>query len=79
MLTEMMPGGKGRRKAYMFIRSARLSPESQRKARFVGVSDFLNKPLDGAKVEKMIADCVRRALVSLKRSTKRAAWTATRK
>jgi DNA-binding response OmpR family regulator len=73
MLTEMMPGGKGRRKAYKYIMSARLAPESRRKARFVGVTDFLHKPLDAAKVEKMIADCVRRALVSLKRSAKRAA------
>ena len=73
MLTEMMPVGTSPRSAYKFVMSARISPEAQRKARFVGVSDFLNKPLDGAKVEQMIAGSVRRALATLRRNAKRAA------
>lgn len=42
--------------------SKRLSPEAQRKAHFVGITNFLNKPLNPAQVEVMVADCVRKVM-----------------
>jgi DNA-binding response OmpR family regulator len=42
--------------------SKRLSPEAQRKAHYVGITNFLNKPLNPAQVEVMVADCVRKAM-----------------
>ena len=52
---------------YKFIMSTRISPEAHRKARFVGVTNFLYKPLDSAKVEQVVSDCVRRAMTNLRR------------
>ena len=75
MLSEMKRGRSARsnKNVYKFIMSVRLSPEAHRKARFVGITDFLYKPLDGAKVEQLVADCVRQALRNLKRKAARAA------
>jgi YesN/AraC family two-component response regulator len=53
--------------------SARLSPEAQRKASFVGIENFLQKPLSAAKVEMMIANCVRTAIRARKRKSRNAA------
>ncbi len=61
MLSEL----KGRRNGKELLKlmmSARLSPEAQRKAHFVGITNFLYKPLGAAKVEIMVADCVRKAI-----------------
>jgi DNA-binding response OmpR family regulator len=53
--------------------STRLAPEAQRKAHYVGITDFLYKPFDGAKVETIIAVCVRKALRNLRRRASKAA------
>ena len=53
--------------------STRLSPEANRKAHFAGITNFLNKPLDPAKVEIMVADCVRKAMRNKKRKKSKAA------
>ncbi len=58
---------------FKIVMSARLAPEAQRKARFVGITNFLYKPFDGAKVEMIIAVCVRKALRNLKRRAAKAA------
>jgi hypothetical protein len=50
--------------------ATRISPEAHRKVRYVGVSDFLYKPLNGAKVEILVADCVRKA-IRVKRNKRR--------
>ncbi len=55
------------------IMSDRLSPETQRKSNFVGINNFLEKPLDAGKAEILIGDCVKRALRDLRRT---AAMTA---
>lgn len=61
------------RKLTKLIMSPRLSPEAERKAQFAGISSFLVKPLNGAKVEILVADAVRTALRNMRRSNKRAA------
>lgn len=61
MLTEL----KGTKKSKDLVRmmmSSRLSPEAQRKAHFLGIKNFLIKPLSASKVELMVADCVRTAI-----------------
>lgn len=58
---------RGSTKLLKLMIASRLSPEAHRKAQFVGVSNFLDKPLNGAKVEVLVADCVRKAMHSLKR------------
>lgn len=50
------------------IMSDRLSPESQRKSSFVGISDFLEKPLDLGKTEILIGDCIKKSLRQLRRA-----------
>lgn len=72
MLNELKDGrvGKGLLKLMM---STRLSPEAQRKAHFVGITNFLHKPLSAAKVELMVADCVRKALQVKRRKSGKAA------
>ena len=58
---------------HKMMMSARLSPEANRKAHFAGITNFLNKPLDPAKVEVMVADCVRKAMRTKKRRPAKAA------
>jgi hypothetical protein len=53
--------------------SERLSPETQRKSNFVGINNFLKKPLNGRKLEILIGDCVKKALRNLKNGTSAAA------
>jgi DNA-binding response OmpR family regulator len=72
MLNEIAKSSNGR-KLSKLIMSNRLTPEAERKAQFVGISDFLVKPLDGAKVEILVADAVRKALRNMRRIAKRAA------
>jgi len=55
------------------IMSDRLSPETQRKSNFVGINNFLEKPINVGKVEVLVADCVKKALNSLKHSASSAA------
>ena len=50
------------------IMSERLSPETQRKSNFVGINNFLEKPLDLGKAEILVGDCVKKALRDLKRT-----------
>jgi PleD family two-component response regulator len=61
MLSELK-GGRAGKNLLKLMMSTRLSPEAHRKAQFVGISNFLTKPLNGAKVEIMVADCVRKAM-----------------
>jgi len=72
MLSELK-SDKGSRELLKLMMSARLSPEAQRKAHFVGITNFLYKPLSAAKVEMMVADCVRKAIRAKKQKTKKAA------
>ena len=53
--------------------SNRLSPEAQRKARFHGITDFLTKPFNGAKVEVLVADSLRKSLRGLRSKKRKAA------
>ncbi len=72
MLTEL----KGTKKSKDLIRmmmSSRLSPEAQRKAHFLGIKNFLIKPLTASKVELMVADCVRTAIRNKKIKARKAA------
>ncbi|MBT3996298.1 MAG: response regulator [Chloroflexi bacterium] len=72
MLTEL----KGTKKSKDLIRlmmSTRLSPEAQRKAHYLGIKNFLIKPLAPSKVEMAIADCVRAALRNKKKTNRKAA------
>lgn len=50
------------------IMSDKLSPETQRKSNFVGINNFLEKPLDLGKTELLIGDCVKKSLRILKRT-----------
>lgn len=72
MLNEIAKGTDARKLKRM-IMSTRLTPEAERKAQYIGISDFLVKPLNGAKVEILVADAVRTALRSMRGATKRAA------
>jgi DNA-binding response OmpR family regulator len=54
------------------LMSVRVSPEAHRKANYVGITNFLYKPLNAAKVEPMIADCVRKSMHGLRRRQKAA-------
>lgn len=72
MLSELKGGQKGSEPLKVMM-SARLSPEAQRKAHFVGITNFLQKPLSAAKVEIMVADCVRSTLHAKKRKNGKAA------
>jgi CheY-like chemotaxis protein len=72
----MLSGLKRSRNARQVIKlvmSPRLSPEAQRKANFVGITDFLGKPLRGARADMMVADCVRKAIQNSKRRASKAA------
>ena len=62
--------GIGAKNLIRIIMSSRLSPETQRKSNFVGINNFLDKPLDVGKSEVLIRDCVTQALRDLKRSAK---------
>jgi len=50
------------------IMSDKLSPETQRKSNFVGINNFLEKPLDLGKAEILIGDCVKKSLRMLRRT-----------
>ena len=65
--------GLNSKKITRIIMSDRLSPETQRKSNFVGINNFLEKPLDGGKLEILIGDCVKKALQNLKGSDSSAA------
>ena len=72
MLNEIAQSSTAR-KLTKLIMSNRLTPEAERKAQFIGISDFLIKPLNGAKVEILVADAVRTALRGVRSAAKRAA------
>ena len=55
------------------IVSEKLSPETQRKSNFIGITDFLEKPLDIGKTEILIGDSVKKALRKLRRTAQLAA------
>ena len=61
------------RKFFKLMMTNRLSPEAQIKAHYVGITNFLEKPLNPAKTEIMVADCVRQAIRAKKRKAGRAA------
>ena len=61
------------RKITKLIMPNRLTPEAERKVQFIGISEFLVKPLNGAKVEILVADADRKALRNMRRTAKRAA------
>jgi DNA-binding response OmpR family regulator len=61
------------KKITRIIMSDRLSPETQRKSNFVGINNFLEKPLNDGKLEILIGDCVKKALQNLKNGTSSAA------
>ncbi|MDA1280780.1 MAG: response regulator [Chloroflexi bacterium] len=65
MLTEFKPARRAREVIKLMI-SSRLSPEAQRKAKFVGFTEFLLKPLEDSRVDLLVADSVRRAVRVLK-------------
>ena len=65
--------GLNAKKMTRIIMSDRLSPETQRKSNFVGINNFLEKPLDGGKLEVLIGDCVKKALQALKNGSSSAA------
>jgi DNA-binding response OmpR family regulator len=50
------------------IMSDKLSPETQRKSNFVGINNFLEKPLDLGKAEILIGDCIKKSLRQLRRT-----------
>jgi len=60
--------GLKEKKLIRIITSDKLSPETQRKSNFVGINNFLEKPIDAGKVEVLVGDCVKKALRNLKRS-----------
>jgi len=72
MMSELK-GGKYDKSLTKGLISARLSPEAERKASFVGIENFLQKPLSAAKVEMMIANCVRSAIRVKRRKARKAA------
>ncbi len=55
------------------IMSDRLSPETHRKSNYIGINNFLDKPVDTGKAEIMIGSCVRAELNKLKRAASLAA------
>jgi hypothetical protein len=55
------------------IMSDRLSPEIHRKSNFVGINNFLEKPVDPGKAEVMIGSCIRTAFRKLKNTAAMAA------
>lgn len=61
-LLKKLTRGSNARKVIKLLMATRVSPEAHRKLQYVGVSDFLYKPLNGAKVEILVADCVRKAI-----------------
>lgn len=72
MLSELKRG-RNEPELIKLIMSKRLSPEAQRKARFHGITDFLTKPFNGAKVEVLVADSVRKSLRGLRSKKRKAA------
>ncbi len=52
----------------LVIISDKLSPETQRKSNFVGINNFLEKPLDLGKAEILIGDCIKKTLRQLRRA-----------
>ena len=72
MLSELKRG-RNEPELIKLIMSNRLSPEAQRKARFHGITDFLTKPFNGAKVEVLVADSLRKSLRGLRSKKRKAA------
>jgi CheY-like chemotaxis protein len=64
---------KGSKKVFKIMMSPRLAPEAQRKAEFSGITEFLHKPLDAAKVDMLIAICVRKSIRNLRTRIQKAA------
>jgi DNA-binding response OmpR family regulator len=50
------------------VMSDRLTPEAHRKSKYIGINSFLDKPLNGGKVEILIGTGVRKALKTLKQA-----------
>ena len=75
MLSELTRGqsAKGASQVYKLMMSAHISPEARRKAEFIGIANFLYKPLDRANAEIMLADSVNLVLRNLRRNASRAA------
>ena len=67
MFSSLRRGLKAK-KITRIIMSDKLSPETQRKSNFVGINNFLEKPLDLGKAEVLVGDCVRKALRHLRRT-----------
>lgn len=72
MFSSLRRGLKAK-KITRIIMSDKLSPETQRKSNFVGINNFLEKPLDLGKAEILIGDCVKKSLRLLKRTAELAA------
>lgn len=72
MLTKLKPTRRIKA-ATKIMMSKRLSPEAHRKAQFVGIKKFVDKPLTDYKVDKIVADSVRNMLRILKASAAKAA------
>jgi CheY-like chemotaxis protein len=64
---------RGGKELIKLMMSSRLTPEAQRKATYGGITAFLQKPLDGGKVEVLVADSVRKAIRGLKKQARKAA------
>lgn len=64
---------KGAKKVFKIMMTPRLAPEAHRKAEFAGITDFLIKPLNGAKVEVLIATCVRKSIRKIRNQARKAA------
>jgi DNA-binding response OmpR family regulator len=69
MFSEMKRSLKSRTLARI-VMSDRLNPESHRKSNYVGINNFLEKPLDAGKTEITIGDCVKKSLRKLKHTAK---------
>jgi len=67
MFSSLRRGLKAK-KITRIIMSDKLSPETQRKSNFVGINNFLEKPLDLGKAEILVGDCVKKSLRHLKRT-----------
>ena len=72
MMSELKGGGD-EKKLTKIVMSNRLTPEVQRKLKFVGIDNLLHKPLDPWKVEVMLSDNIKQALRRLKRRARKSA------
>lgn len=72
MVNALKPG-RNEKTLITVVMSDHLSPEVQRKLKFVGIDKLLFKPLDPWKVEVMIGDNVKQAVRRLKRRTSKSA------